>query len=903
MADLPPAVSPLRRRLEIAALVSRLLESQPDLAPRAAIYPLADSLARLMDEMQGEGVHPSDLRELDVSGHADHWRRSLAFVQVVERFFGADGDESPDLEARQRMVIQRLVDNWAETPPTNPVIVAGSTGSRGATRMFMEAVAMLPQGALILPGFDFDLPRSVWNSMKTTLTASDHPQFRYRSLMDAIGLTHSDIRTWHSVDAPAPRRNALVSLALRPAPVTDQWQEEGPAFEGVEQATKGLTLIEAPSPRAEAASIALILRQAADAGRTAALITPDRVLTRQVTAALDRWGIRPDDSAGRPLPLSAPGRLLRHVSDMRGRTLSGVDLLTLLKHPLTHSGADRGDHLRLTRDLELEALRKNMPFPNERNLFDWAKHKEDRGPWVKWIVSILAELADSSADALTDHVTHVIDIAEKIAAGSAASGSGGLWEREAGREAARITGELMREAEHGGDMSVADFHSLFTGVLNRGEVRDPNEPHPLIRIWGTLEARVQGLDLAILASLNEGVWPEKPGADPWMNRDMRDKVGLLLPDREIGLSAHDFQQAIGAPEVVLTRATRDDEAETVPSRWMNRITYLLQGMSNEGMAALQGMRDRGNTWLTLARRLDAPQEHVHRKPQAKRPAPRPPVADRPPDLSFTEVAKLIRDPYAVYASRILCLRPLDPLHQEPDAALRGTAIHDALERFVNERVEGETPVEQRSRLLQTARDVFEEKAPWPAARLMWLAKLERAADAFLSDEATRMNAARTIFTEQKGRAQIGPNGFILHGRADRIDRLNDGSLAIYDYKTGSVPTKKQQLAYDKQLLLEAMVARHGGFENVGRAATSMVAYIGLGSDAKTTEVPVDIDTLDRIEEEFVSIIAEFGVRSRGYESRRVVFRSSAQFAGDFDHLARFGEWDHSDAAHAEDVGG
>lgn len=903
MADLQPAVSPLRRRLELSSLVAQLLDSQKDLAPRAAIYPLADSLARLMDEMQGEGVTPNDLRTLDVSGHADHWKRSLEFVKLVERFFGSESDEPPDLESRQRLVIERLVRHWAKNPPADPIIVAGSTGSRGATRMFMEAVARLPQGALILPGFDFDLPNPVWESMDDALKSSDHPQYRYRALMDALGVERADIGLWHEVEPPSPRRNALVSLALRPAPVTDQWQEEGPAFEGVEGATSDLTLIEAPSPRAEAASIALILRRAADAGRTAALITPDRVLTRQVTAALDRWGIRPDDSAGRPLPLSAPGRLLRHVSDMRGRKLSGVDLLTLLKHPLTHSGEDRGDHLRLTRDLELQALRRDMPFPNEETLSKWVGDKVEREGWVAWIVSIIAELADKSAVSLEDHVAQVISITEQVAAGSKAEGSGDLWDKEAGREAARITGELVREAEYGGDMSIPDFHDLFTAVLNRGEVRDPNEPHPLIRIWGTLEARVQGVDLAILAGLNDGVWPERPGADPWMNRDMRDKVGLLLPDREIGLSAHDFQQAIGAPEVVLTRAVRDDEAETVPSRWLNRITYLLQGMSEEGNESLKKMRDRGNDWLAHARRLDRPQDDVHRQPPAIRPAPRPPVAHRPNELSFTEMAKLIRDPYAIYARKILCLRPLDPLHQEPDAALRGTAIHDVMERFIDERVPDETLAEQKERLLRTAREVFEEKAPWPAARLLWLAKLERSADSFLEDEATRQGEAREIFTEQIGKAQFGPQGFTLGGRADRIDRLKDGHLAIYDYKTGSVPTKKQQLAYDKQLLLEALVARHGGFENIGHNETAKVAYIGLGSDPKTVEVPFDMDTLDRIEEELVSIIAEFAKRDRGYDSRRVVFRSNSKFGGDFDHLARYGEWDHSETATSEEVGG
>ncbi len=158
-------VSPLRRRLELTQLIAGLLDQEPDLAPRSALFDLADSLARLMDEMQGEGVAPETLRKLDVSDQSGHWQRSLRFVNLVEEFFGADSGRAPDTEARQRLVIETLTERWAMQPPTHPVLVAGSTGSRGATAMFMRAVSRLPQGAVILPGVDFDMPGHVWDRL------------------------------------------------------------------------------------------------------------------------------------------------------------------------------------------------------------------------------------------------------------------------------------------------------------------------------------------------------------------------------------------------------------------------------------------------------------------------------------------------------------------------------------------------------------------------------------------------------------------------------------------------------------------------------------------------------------------------------------------------------------------
>ena len=127
-------------------------------------------------------------------------------------------------------------------------------------------------------------------------------------------------------------------MALRPAPVTDQWRPEGPSLGPLGPAAEGVTLVEAPSPRAEALAIALRLRRAAEDGVRAVLVTPDRGLARQVSAALDRWGILPDDSAGVPLHLSPPGRLLRQIARLCCERVTIEGLLSLLKHPLVHSG-------------------------------------------------------------------------------------------------------------------------------------------------------------------------------------------------------------------------------------------------------------------------------------------------------------------------------------------------------------------------------------------------------------------------------------------------------------------------------------------------------------------------------------------------------------------------------------
>lgn len=882
-------VPALRRRLELSRLVRGLLDAQPDLAPRAAIFDLADSLASLMDEMQGEGVPPEAIAGLDVSNHSAHWARVQQFLQILHPFFAAD--EAPDQQARLRRVVDEIDLAWRGLDPDDPLIIAGSTGSRGTTLRLMQRVLERPRGALVLPCFDFDMPQAVWAGMGDALTAEDHPQFRFHRLLQIVGLSPADVRPWTGAPAPARPRNRLISLSLRPAPVTDQWLTEGAALTDLADATAGLTLIEAESPRDEAMALALILRKAAEDGLRTALITPDRGLTRRVEAALDRWGIRPDDSAGKPLPLSPPGRLLRHVAALFGQTLTAEALLVILKHPLTASDAHRGRHLLLTRELELWLRRTGPPFPTAAALQGWAGagNLPECTDWVHWIVTTLSGLELSGEASLRARLDQHLDITRALARGPWGHGDGALWQGVAGEAARSAVQELAAEAEAGGDLSPFDYRALFDAVLRRGEVREDRIVHPRIMFWGTQEARVGGADLVILGGLNDGVWPPSPVPDPWLNRRMRLEAGLNLPERQIGLSAHDYQQAVAAPSAVLSRARRDADAETVPSRWLNRLTNLLGGLPEQGgPEALRAMRARGASWLDLAGRLEEPEAQI---PSARRPSPQPPVSHRPRELALTRITTLIRNPYEIYARYILRLRKLDPLHRGPDARLRGSTLHKILENYVRVRRPSDT-TNARDLLLSIADDVLRKEVSWPVARLLWHARLERAADFFLSIDGA--DGGIPVSLEEAGRLALPDLDFSIWGIPDRIDMLPDGRLHILDYKTGTPPTREQQTRFDKQLLLAACMAERGGFDQLGPVDVARISYVGLGSAPKLVTTEITPEITGETWNDLHLLIARYMKRQTGYTARRAMFETN--FPGDYDHLSRYGEWEMTDRA-------
>ncbi|WP_287886423.1 MULTISPECIES: double-strand break repair protein AddB [Paracoccus] len=888
------ATTPLARRLELGRLIDAALRAQPDLAQGQSVPELAASLAGLMAEMQLEGLDAQALDRIDASEHAQHWGRALAFLKIAAGYYLSDPPQ--DREARQRAAAEALAAAWArgEMLPQGPVVVAGSTGSHGATRDFMRAVARLPMGAVVLPGFDADLPQGVWDGLDQR--SEDHPQARYAPLVAEFGAPAE----WLADTAPDPARNRLISLALRPAPVTDQWIEEGPRLGPLVPATERLTLIEAEQPGEEAEAVALIIREAVERGQPVTLIAADRMLTRRVQSALDRWGIIPDDSAGQPLPLTAPGLFLRHVADLFGAEMMLDALLVLLKHPVTATGLGsdyRREHNRHTRDLELHLRRNGPAFPDGAALREWA----DRGdvsskPWALWLAGLLDRIVPLAQDRaprpLADRLRDLRALAEDLAAGPGGdAGASELWAKASGGLARSVLDHLAAHAHLGHDLRPGEFCDLLYDELQGQAVRQDVAAHPLVRFRGPREARTEAVGkaagLVILSGLNEGGWPQALPPDPWLSRPMRLAAGLTLPERRVGLAAHDFQQAVGAGAVVLTRARRDAEAETIPSRWLNRLVNLLGGLPDQqGPQALAEMRRRGRYWLDLAELQARPRIRLA-------PAPRPSPIPPPPalrELSVTEVRTLIRDPYAVYARRVLGLRALDPLRPEPDAAERGNVLHHIMDRFLRGLPDlPETPQAMKARLLAITDEVLEAEVPWPSARLFWRARIAGIADRLMADEAERLSRGTPTVVEEYGEQGIPGLDFRLIARPDRLDRLHDGQVHVYDYKSGKPPTDKQIAHFDKQLPLEAAMVRHGAFRTLGPAEVEGISYIQLGGEGRTEPREFSAGFAEETWAGFVTLIRRYLGGERGFTARLAMERSD--HASDYDHLSRHGEWD------------
>jgi len=759
------------------------------------------------------------------------------------------------------------------------------TGSLPAVADLVAAVADLPQGMVVLPG----LARCDGDTWAQIKDDPAHPQHLLAQLLDRLGRDPTEVRDWPTAGAAGapPGRRALVFELLRPAGSSERWRD----LRLDDGALAGLRRLDCAGPQEEALAIALLLRETLETpGATAALVTPDRDLARRVAAELRRWGIEIDDSAGLPLNRTPPGIFLRLVLEAVAQDLAPVPLLALLKHPLSACGMAPEQCRALTRRLEVAALRGPRPAAGIAGL-EAALAGADAAlrRFVAALGRALAPLVaalGAGETGLSGIVAAHIAAAEALARSDAEAGAARLWCEPAGEAAAQMMSELLDACADFPPIAGAEYPALFEGLVTGPVVRPPFGRHPRLFIWGLLEARLQQADRVVLGALNEGVWPPQTESDPWLSRPMRRAFGLPPPERRVGMAAHDFAQAMGAREVVLTRAVRVEGAPTVPSRWLSRLDTVLRAAGRE--AALR----QGAAPLEWQRRIDAA-AHVPAAP----PEPRPPVAARPRRLSVTEIETWMRDPYAIYARRVLRLEALDPLDADPGAAERGMFIHAALDRFVGD-YPGALPADALERLLALGREAFGSALERPGVAAFWWPRFRRIAEWFVGFESARRQEAAPLGAECRGQIELdAPAGpFTLVAVADRIDRRTDGGLAVIDYKTGSLPAKSDvSLGFAPQLPLEAAIAEAGGFPGIAAAPVEELAFwhvSGLnppGDVCPVAATPAELRAcIDDALAGVRALVARFDDPETPY---RAVPRPSAQPRySDYRHLERVKEW-------------
>ncbi|MCK0128581.1 double-strand break repair protein AddB [Erythrobacter sp. F6033] len=812
-SDIPPAVEPTQRWLELANLIEEENAAEGLVAlPGAARLRLARDIAQAMDRLLVEDVAPQELLGEPVlqmlDNLSEHWRKSLRLFARVERRWRQRLEELGRVDAatRRNMLFERAAKKWRDNSPAHPIVAAGVTSASPALARMLRAIANLPNGAVILPDLDLSMSGEAWDELGRAGASSEpggevfgkkdaltHPQYHLKLLLQRMGINRAEVRQWHRKGdsaAPPARSHAISSLFLPP-----QASQSWISMEADKRRLSGVRLMTTATSEEEAQAIAMLVRQKLDEPeKRIAVVTADRSLARRVTQHLERWNIIADDTAGKPLSLTPAGRLFGLLAALASDGLEPAALIAALGHPLVQREDEdaRRAWLNALRKFEYK-LRGPSPAPSFEPLRTIAD-KADVREWWDGVEAILTPLLVSAEEIGLADALDILTTAAEALAGEA------VWAREDGRALSAMVEDVRLHARvQGTAIAPADIAGVLRDCMDAVSVRPPYGGHPRVNIYGLLESRMARADLIICGGLNEGSWPQPPGADPLLAPGVLRTLGVPGAEFRIGLSAHDLAGALGAPEVVLSRAQRDTDGPTLASRFWLRAEALL----GETLAE----QHREETIPALMPLLD--RDPVMEVESYPRPKPKPSEQQRQVKISATALDRLLGDPYQFYAREILGLKSLDPLAADPfgDPALRGTLVHDILEAWHKARV-----TDPDLALVPFAEQQLTEKQVHPLFWGLWRPRICAALERFEEwvDEAAK-EGREIIATEVWGEMMF--EGVRVMGKPDRIDRLPDGTLAIVDYKTGSPPSASQvEAGYALQLGLLGMIADHGAFK-------------------------------------------------------------------------------------------
>ena len=949
LGDAPAAVGDLARLMTLARLTrawgealkgairrvdadGRLAfdDSEPPLvatSPTQA-FALAGDLAALIDDFTIENVDPARLADLVADRFDPYWGVTLDFLKIA---FAAWPDWLAergliDRARRVALTIDAEIRALAAGAARGPTIVAGSTGANSATARLIAAVARAPLGAVVLPDLDRDLDDEAWallgEPQDEAVGVAGHPQAILHRLLDLIGVGRDAAQPLGEAPPALAARARFLCEAFRPADSTDAWARarDGAAAEGLGEAAAaspldGLAIVEAADENQEALALAVALREALETpGRTAALITPDVAIARRVTAELTRWGIEIEASAGRPLGETDAGVFAR-LTLGAAHEFAPPSLAALFGDRLTRLSRAADAFEAAARALEIGVLRVVLPSGGlaDRTAAFVAAREAAKAPHAHPARRRLTDAEWRDAEALLGDIDAALAplralgpdaplsgfVAAHRAALDALSSADANWRDAAGGEALEVLLEdWAAEADPGFRCSLADYAALFAAIAAVERAPPARPAHPRLQILGLLEARLLSFDLALLAGLDETVWPPAAETDAFLNRSMRAGLGLSPPERRIGQTAHDFVSALGAPQAIVSRALKRGGAPTVASRFLQRMEAVA------GKTATDAAKARGARYLALAAALDRPAAYC----PTRRPEPKPPLALRPTKLSVTRVETLRRDPYAIYAEQVLGLAPIEPIGPVIGPREIGDLWHAALQAFGEAYVEGAPPDELRRRLLALAERHFAAPLSDPTFRALRWPRIVSGCDLFLAFDAERRAGAERVLVERAGRLEFAlADGapFALTARADRIELLKGGGAALVDYKTGAPPGKREvEVGFAPQLTLEATMLAHGAFAGAPAVETNEALYLKLGGadggEVRRLNIGDFAALAARHFEGLKALLEQFADPATPYPPR--LFPKFAKRPGDFDHLARVKEWS-ATAGQSDDADG
>ncbi len=777
-SKLPKPISFEEQVILITKLIKTQLEAN-NYSPSDVVQ-TAEQITKLIMKFRIDDVKLCQINraiQIEYSEHLSLYREILEFVSEIWPEYMRKHKLIDSIEYRNLFIREIIEQDLLNSGKT---IIAGSTGSIKSTR---KLIKYLLEGG----GYFVTNLLGGYNSKDHWLEIDErHPNYCIRDLFQYLGYSERDVPSWSETPE---KKEQILSYFIKKEQVS-LWNLNHPA-------NKQIELLEVNNIFEEAFSIAfkcqMILQD--DQEKKILIMSGNDNLTNNLEKILRIINLSHRNIKGKCLSDTDEYIFIENLAKFAEEKFSIISLLSLLKNKFFSLGHTRSELNEIIEELERKYLRKICIYENFEYLINCITEENIKHLLEKFYNAILTlkkkfiYLEDYCKELLISIKTITLQ-SEKVSF---------FLSSKAGQEIISSINEIQNFSKVKTKYPTKYLRLILFNSIKKGKIFGDDNNEASITISTPIDSRLDHSDYVILADFNNNSWPLRDRSDPWLNEQIYASLGLSHEKLKDSLASYDLATLLCKNNVMISRSKIIDGSPTRASVWLERIKLFESKTKQKILKNNQDLHDQiQNLYRTDIITPYQPEEIY-------------PHADvRPKELAVTQIEKLMRDPYSIYALKILKLKKLDEIDRDPNQADFGNFIHSTLDKFNKSKQDPNKFLEELISLGQREIKKFGKR---PLIHKIWWPCFMEIAHWYEKFEKLRhKNDIKTI-SEKEGyiilHTQNGP--FKLKAKADQIE-INGHSLTIIDFKTGIVPSNIDILSgFSPQMTLEAVIASAGGF--------------------------------------------------------------------------------------------
>lgn len=856
--SLPHPISLEEQKLLIFKLIRE--KAACNSMPLKNILLLSDSLVKAILKLRTDNVPLNKIFEIikpDASVHLNLYHELLrCLAQEWPDYLKKN--HIIDIAEYHNLFIDNLIAD--QKIEASKIIIAGSTGSISATRKLMHYVHN-QKGCVVLHNFDCN-KKQYWNSID-----ENHPNYCLKELLSFMDVNPTSITNWSKGNNQKSYTNDVLDI-FAPAEEALKW---GRAV----YFDKKIELIEVQDINQEAFSIAVRVKEILDTNTHAkiGIITPSDKKILRLEQYLSLLEIDYKNDRGIFIRDTDEFQYISLLKKFISERFLPKNLLAILKNKFTNLRISRSQLNAQIEILEKQYLRKICNYQNLNSLISSIKEEPLKNLLQEFKQAISA--LHIKTNSLSEFTKFLIQTLNSL--GRSAK-QPNFWDASIGQKLFEILSSMVCVYDKKFTYKDDNIFDIFLDTLASQKIFINENSEAKTILTSPIESRLMNFTHVILTDFNENCWPPKSAVDPWFNRETDAALGLKHEILRSSLAAHDFASLINQQNIIITRSLRDEDGQTSPSQWLERIKLYQAAVKRNFLEV--------NTDV-IQKCKNVFKSNITNKYFPKEPSP--PIAIRPRELSVTQIEKLMRDPYSIYAQKVLGLKKLQEVDKEIDQADFGNFIHDSIDEFNKTIQIGADFLDQLIAVGQSKLRKYASNRP--IVQKIWWPRYLQIAKWYSNFETLRRQKNCKILSESEGHiifnTSTGP--FKLKAKADQLE-INQNKVTVIDFKTGVLPSHIDIVSgFSPQVTLEGLIAQNGGFSEEHKVEKLIYIQFSTGKDfGKILEIK---EPIKRISEAKTNIQELINLYINGNTPFLICpYLEKAPIYSDYKYLERIEEW-------------